>query len=244
MTSYSDIVSIAATSSGVAGTVTVTKGAHLKALNLAWTQNAAAALPQIVEITFAGAPTPLRFVIPALSMVAGTPVGGSASMGQMGYQLPLDIKVTDATVVTLTLTSSGNLTVKCGLEFDDAGGADKKGLQGDYASISATSSGVSGTLTTVPNGIALMGLNVSMATADGGVISSIEITGAGIQQPLKLVFPHCFGSITTNMYAMAVGRTPTIDLQRFNIKANNNSITVKVTTTANETVIVGLMWMV
>jgi hypothetical protein len=112
-------------------------------------------------------------------------------------------------------------------------------LKGDYVSIAATSTGVSGTIS-VPDGARLVGLNVSMKTADGGIISGIEIKGTGLPQPLKYVFPHTFVSITTNMCALAIGKTPTIKLD-IPIRGTN-TVTIVVTTTANETVVCGLMW--
>jgi hypothetical protein len=117
---YSDVVSIAATTSGVTGTITTQYGAHLRKINLAWTQAATGDLPQIIELTWTGSPTPLRFVPNAISMVAGTPVGGNANlMGDSdGLEIPLDVTMEKADVLTIKVTSSGNLTVKISVEWD------------------------------------------------------------------------------------------------------------------------------
>jgi hypothetical protein len=115
-------------------------------------------------------------------------------------------------------------------------------LHGDYVSIAATTAGVSGSITTVPIGAKLVGLNVSMKTADGGIISSIEIISTGFPQPLKLMPKQIFGTIATNMYAISAASSPLIDLTPYNLTTQSNTVTIKVTTTANETVIVGLMW--
>jgi hypothetical protein len=117
---YSDIVSIAATTSGVTGTIATQYGAHLRKLNLAWTQAATAELPTVIELTWTGSPTPLRFVPNAISMVAGTPVGGNANlMGDSdGMQIPLDVVMAKADLLTVKVTSTGNLTVKVSVEWD------------------------------------------------------------------------------------------------------------------------------
>jgi hypothetical protein len=113
----SDVVSIAATTAGVTGIITVGKGARLKSLSMAFTQNVTADLPQIVELTWVESPTPLRFVVPAISMIAGTAVGGQADLND-AINLPLDVVVEKGDVVTVKVTSSGNLTVKIGLEWN------------------------------------------------------------------------------------------------------------------------------
>ena len=112
-------------------------------------------------------------------------------------------------------------------------------LYGDQATISATTAGVTGTIK-VPDGARLVGLNISMKTADGGIISAIELIIPNLATPQRFNFTHGFGSIATNMYGIALGDTPTIPL---NIPIKGaQSVDVKVTTTANETVYVGLMW--
>lgn len=117
----SDVVSIAATSSGVSGTVTTSIGAQLKKINLAFNQAAAAEIPQIIELTWAGAPQPLRFVPPIVSFVAGTPAGAGnctlLSDGD-GLEIPLDVRMEKADVLTIKITSSGNVTVKVSVEWD------------------------------------------------------------------------------------------------------------------------------
>jgi hypothetical protein len=116
----SDVVSIAATTAGVTGTITTKVGAVLKKINLAFTQAATAELPQIIELTWAGCPTPLRFVPNAISMVAGTPVGGQAVLlaDFDGMQIPLDVVMDNADICTIKITSTGNLTVKVSLEWE------------------------------------------------------------------------------------------------------------------------------
>jgi len=115
---FSDVVSISATTAGVSGTVTVPNGARLKGLNISFTQAATAELPYLVELSWAGSSSQLKFVPPAISMVAGTPVGGQAFMKGGKPWIPLDVIVQNATTVTIKITSTGNLTCKCSLEWD------------------------------------------------------------------------------------------------------------------------------
>jgi hypothetical protein len=114
-------------------------------------------------------------------------------------------------------------------------------LKSDYASIAATSSGVSGTVTTLGIGARIVGLNIAMKTADGGIISSIELISTKWPAPIKLVPTMAMNMVTTNCMALAFAPTPMISLERFGLVANSNTVTIKVTTTANETVVVGLI---
>jgi hypothetical protein len=111
-------------------------------------------------------------------------------------------------------------------------------LFSDYASISATSSGVSGTIN-VPDGANLVGLCLNLK-GDGGLISSVKLVITGVQQPI-IYMPTVMNKTTaTNTLGLAVGPAPTKIL---NIGIRGTStVTVTVTTTASETVIVGLMW--
>jgi hypothetical protein len=117
---YSDLTSIAATTSGVSANITTQYNAHLRKLRLSFTQAATADLPQVIELTWAGSPSPLRFVPNAVSFVAGTPVGGQADFkaDADGMIIPLDVIMDKADVCTIKITSTGNLTVKVSLEWD------------------------------------------------------------------------------------------------------------------------------
>lgn len=115
-------------------------------------------------------------------------------------------------------------------------------IKSDYVSIAATTAGVTGTITTITLGARLLGLNMAMKTADGGIVTAIEIIGTQFPTPIKLLPSMFFNMVTTNCMACAVAPTPLINLERFGLTAKSNTITIKVTSTANETVIVGLMW--
>jgi len=108
----------------------------------------------------------------------------------------------------------------------------------DYASIAATTAGVSGNIN-VPRGARLVGLDLNYTDADG-VVSIIELTAPGFPQPLRFtpniaqqVFTTPGGSITMQQSPM----TP-LDL----VNGGGTVVTVKVTSTANLTVVVGLSW--
>jgi hypothetical protein len=238
MTKGGDVTSIAATTAGVSGTITVPAGCRLTGLNLSWVLTNDDEIPQIVELTWTGSPSPLRFVPNAFSILAGTPAAGGGVFPNADIAIPLDVVVQGATVVTVKITSSGNVTVKVGLEWEIEGGGGGGDLQGDYASISATTAGVAGTIS-VPAGATLIGLNASMK-GDGGLISSIEIKGPGIQQPLKFV-PNLCICLATNGAAHGMAKSPLIDLGQISIN-NPTNVSIVVTTTANETVVVGLVW--
>jgi len=116
-----DVVSIAATTAGVSGTITVPSGAHLRNMTFACNPTAAAAeVVTIIELTWANSPTPLRFTPNMIGVLAGTAVtsGSVALMSDENCAIPLDVVVSNATVVTIKVTSTANLTVKLGLEWD------------------------------------------------------------------------------------------------------------------------------
>jgi len=120
MARLSDVVSIAATTSGVTGTITTGIGARLKCVKLAWTQTVTSDIPTIVEFTWAGCPSPLRFVPNVISIIAGTAVGGNANlMSDMdGCIINLDVTMEKADILTVKITSTGNLTVKASVEWE------------------------------------------------------------------------------------------------------------------------------
>jgi len=107
----SDSVSIAATSSGVAGTITVPNGARLLGINLNWMD--ADGSPQRVELSWAGSPYPLKFV----PQVCTQPQATQASV--MTKETPwIDLRglvVRNTNTVTITITSNANATVVAGL---------------------------------------------------------------------------------------------------------------------------------
>lgn len=120
-----DTVAIAATTSGVTGTIIVPAGVRLKQMTFAYAPTTV--LPEvitIIELTWANAPTPLRFVPNILSFKMGTPAG-SASISLISDEeasnpchIPLDVTVKNATTVTVKVTSTGNITVDIGLEWE------------------------------------------------------------------------------------------------------------------------------
>jgi hypothetical protein len=116
MVLYSDSVSIAATTAGVAGTVNVPTGAKLIGMNLAYF-SATAAVPTKVSIAWQGCPRNLDFVPNVMSMLGTS--GGAMSMGATPT-IPLNIVLTGANTVTVTITSSGNLTVQVSLMWEAA----------------------------------------------------------------------------------------------------------------------------
>jgi hypothetical protein len=111
--SYSQVVSIAATTAGVAGTITVPAGAHIIALDIAFT-GAAGAIPVKFALSWPQSPQPLNFT-PNLASVFATPGAGISI--QAAYAIPLDVTVDKATVVTITVTSTANVTIEVGLRW-------------------------------------------------------------------------------------------------------------------------------
>jgi len=112
-------------------------------------------------------------------------------------------------------------------------------LYSDVVSIAATTSGVSGTIT-VPMGAKLLGLNIA-STGTTVVISSIEIKWTGLQSPIKFV-PNMVSCVGANGSGVGICKTPMIDLRKLPAVSNTNTVTVTVTSIANCTVEVGLMW--
>ena len=107
----SDTVSIAATSSGVTGTVTVPAGAKLYGINLNW--NIINAIVSIVELTWAGAPQPLKFT-PTMG-AQSTGVGAITAIADTPLIDLRGIVVSGVNTVTIKLTSNVNVTVQVGL---------------------------------------------------------------------------------------------------------------------------------
>lgn len=116
MTLYSDTVSIAATTAGVAGSINVPIGAKLIGMNLAYF-SATGALPTKVNITWPNAPQPFNFMQNAISNL-GT--SGGANCIAPTPSIPLGISVANANTVTITVTSTGNLTVQVSLMWEAA----------------------------------------------------------------------------------------------------------------------------
>jgi hypothetical protein len=110
---FGDTVSIAATTTGVTGTITVPKDAHLIGIDLAFT-GAAGAIPTIIQLTWPNSPSQMSFV-PNIGAVFATSGCGLATMNAVA--IPLDVVVTNATVVTVKVTSTANVTVRVGLRW-------------------------------------------------------------------------------------------------------------------------------
>jgi hypothetical protein len=113
-------------------------------------------------------------------------------------------------------------------------------IYGDVVSIAATTAGVSGTIT-VPLGARLIGMNLAATGTVGVGITSVEVKWPGLQSPIKFV-PNLLVMSTTNGAAIATCKTPFIDLSRLPPVVQTNTVTITITTTGNETVEVGLMW--
>lgn len=107
----SEVVSIAATSSGVTGTIQVVEGARLIGMNLAFDD--ADGQPQIVELTWSGCPQPLRFV-PSIGANPLATAGAAKALLQTPL-IPLNVTVTKTSTVTVKVTSNANVTVEVGL---------------------------------------------------------------------------------------------------------------------------------
>lgn len=113
---YSDTASIAATTAGVSADIKVPTGAKLVGINLAYF-SATAAIPTKVSIAWQNSPRNLDFVPNVMSMLGTS--GGSMCMAPTPT-IPLNIAVVSANVVTITITSSGNLTVQASLMWEAA----------------------------------------------------------------------------------------------------------------------------
>lgn len=112
MTLYGDVVSIAATSAGVAGTITVTKGARLVGLNLAATTTTASTLISKISVKWAGQ-AEVSYV-PNVIQVTSTngPGFGTCKTPLIDlHKLP----AVGNNTVTITVTSLQNVTVEVGL---------------------------------------------------------------------------------------------------------------------------------
>jgi len=112
MTLYSDVVSIAATTSGVSGTVTVPMGARLLGLNIAG--SVATGIISSVEIKWTGLQSPIKFV-PNIIQCVGANGSGVAICKSPMIDLRKLPAVSNTNTVTITVTSTGNLTVEVGL---------------------------------------------------------------------------------------------------------------------------------
>jgi hypothetical protein len=116
-----DVVAIAATTAGVTGTITVPLGAHLRNMSIGFVESANGIdVISIIELTWASSPTPLRFTPNMFSMTNGTPATGGniIVVPDNNMLIPLDVTVQKANTVTIKVTSTGNLAVKIGLEWD------------------------------------------------------------------------------------------------------------------------------
>jgi hypothetical protein len=121
MTYGADVVAIAATTSGVTGTIKVPQGAHLRNLSLGFTESANGAdVVTIIELTWTGSPTPLRFTPNQWAQAIGTPAAGGqvTLVADENCMIPLDVRVEKDNLVTIKVTSTGNLATKIGLEWD------------------------------------------------------------------------------------------------------------------------------
>ena len=104
-----DTVSISATSSGVTGTIITGKGARLKQLTFNF--NDVDGQPQIIELTWVGSPTPMKFV----PNIASFPMATSGAALMFGSPIPLDVVVETTDTVTIKVTSNANVVVQVGL---------------------------------------------------------------------------------------------------------------------------------
>ena len=107
----SDYVSIAGTTTGVAGTISVPSGAKLFGINLNF--NTIAGGVRSVEITWAGAPKPLKFT--PMMGASSTGVGSAIAIADTPQIDLRGLVVGQANTVTITLTTAVNLTTIVGL---------------------------------------------------------------------------------------------------------------------------------
>lgn len=112
MTLFSDNVSIAATSAGVSGTITVPMGARLVGINLAATDAAAAIVLSSVGIKWTGQEE-LKYV-PQIIVIGSTNGVSIGATKTPMIRLP-NLTVSNTNTVTITLTSTANITVVVGL---------------------------------------------------------------------------------------------------------------------------------
>ena len=110
MTLYSDVVSIAATTSGVSGTITVPMGARLLGLNIA----GSIAIISSVEIKWTGLQSPIKFV-PNIVFCLGANGSGVGTCKTPMIDLRKLPVVSNTNTVTVTVTGTANITVEVGL---------------------------------------------------------------------------------------------------------------------------------
>lgn len=109
---HSDVVSIAATSAGGTGIITVPENATLKRLDFAEVDDDGTLIE--VELTWTSSPSPLKFVPNRIKQLVATNGAGVS----LGGSIPLNVQVKNATTVTIKLTSLANMTVIAGLRWD------------------------------------------------------------------------------------------------------------------------------
>lgn len=114
---YSDTVSIAATTAGVAGSITVPMNAILTGINLAATDAAAASVLSRVQVAIVG--LPVIAYVPSIIVIGSTNGVSIAMCKTPMIKLPR-ISVGSAQTVVITLTSTANLTVQVGLMWEAA----------------------------------------------------------------------------------------------------------------------------
>lgn len=117
MTKYGDTVSIAATSAGVAGNITVPMGAVLTGINLSGTNAAAAVVLKRVALAIVG--LPLIAYVPSMLAIGSTNGVAIAMCKTPMIRLPR-ISVGSAQTVAITLTSTANMTFQVGLMWEAA----------------------------------------------------------------------------------------------------------------------------
>ena len=112
-------------------------------------------------------------------------------------------------------------------------------IYSDVVSIAATTAGVTGTIN-VPQGAKLIGINLSATDATAAII----LSELAIYWPNSNVYKYVPGIIvvgSTNGVGITMCKTPAIRLPNLDV-GGANQITIKLTSTANITVSVGLMW--
>ena len=112
MTLYSDVASIAATTAGVSGSITVPMGARLLGLNIA--SIIGGALISSVEIKWTGLQSPIRYV-PNVVTCLGANGSGVATCKSPMVDLRKLPAVSNTNTVTVTVTTTANTTVEVGL---------------------------------------------------------------------------------------------------------------------------------
>lgn len=117
MTKYSETISIAATSAGVAGNITVPTGAVLTGINLSGTNAAAAVVLKKVSIAISGLPV-IAYVPSAIAI--GSTNGVAIAMCKTPMIRLPRINVGSAQNVIVTLTSTANMTFQVGLMWEAA----------------------------------------------------------------------------------------------------------------------------